>query len=138
MDTFTSKPAHVPFDSVRLTLGGWAGVVAFGAIVAATTGRGKPGELAFAGATIVSALLLATWLWKRPSQAALVGSLILGGLQLLEQTGYLVADLTDSGSNTGTTLADLFGWVASAAVVAGAIVGLAQRRRAKKNTVPST
>jgi hypothetical protein len=138
MDTFSSKPARAPFDSVRLILGGWAGLVAFGAIVAVTIGRAKPSELAFAAATIATSLVLAAWLWKRPGRAALVGSLILGGLQLLEQTGYSVADLTDSGSNTGTTLADLFGLVASAAVVTGAVIGLAQRRHAKKNAVPTT
>jgi hypothetical protein len=117
MDSFATQTSHPQIRSVRLTLSGWAGLVVFGALVAATQGLR---ELPFAAVTIVVALVLATWLWKRRSRAALVTTLMLGGLQLLEQTGYLVA----------TTLVDLFGLVASAAVVAGAGAGLVGRRRA--------
>jgi hypothetical protein len=127
MDSFATQTSHPQIRSVRLTLSGWAGLVVFGALVAATQGLR---ELPFAAVTIVVALVLATWLWKRRSRAALVTTLMLGGLQLLEQTGYLVADLTGSGGDIATTLVDLFGLVASAAVVAGAGAGLVGRRRA--------
>ena len=119
--------------SVRLTLAGWFGMVAFGLLVAFTQGKR---EWLFAAVTIGLALAMAYWLWKRRSKAALVVTVVLGGLQFIEQVSYSIANLTTSGvwaenqaSKGVTTISDLFGALASGAVVAGAASGLWQRRR---------
>lgn len=119
----TGRPS-LPF--LRLTLAGWAGLVVFGALVLVEHGRD---ELVFAAITVGVALVMAGWLRNRQGRAVLVASLVVGGLQLLEQGGYSVADVTANDTDAGKTVVDLLGLVASAAVVAGAASGLRQRRR---------
>ena len=111
-------------------------MVAFSVIVALSQGKR---EYAFSAATAIIAFVMAYWLWKRPSKAALVVTVVLGGLQFLQQVGYSVADLSSTGvwaehqaSKGVTTISDLFGALASGAVVAGAASGLWQRRRAHR------
>ena len=130
----TSAPT---IASVRLTIAGWFGMVAFSVIVALSQGKR---EWIFAVATATIAVVMGYWLWKRRSKAALVVTVILGGLQFIEQVSYSIADLTSSGvwadhqaSKGVTTISDLFGALASGAVVAGSTSGLWQRRRAHRD-----
>jgi len=129
----TSAPT---IASVRLTIAGWFGMVAFSVIVALSQGKR---EYAFSAATATIALVMAYWLWKRRSKAALVVTVILGGLQFIEQVSYSIADLSSSSvwaenqaSKGVTTFSDLFGALASAAIVAGSASALLQRRRAHR------
>ena len=122
--------------SLRLTIAGWSGMVIFSAIVALSQGKR---EYAFSAATATIALVMAYWLWKRRSKAALVVTVILGGLQFIEQISYSIADLSNSGvwpedqaSKGVTTFSDLFGALASAAIVAGSANALWQRRRDRR------
>ena len=132
-----SSDAQAPLiTSIRLTLVGWFGMVALGLIVALTQGKR---EYIFAAVTASIALVMGYWLWKRRSKAALVVTVVLGGLQFIEQISYSIADLTSSGvwadhqaSKGVTTISDLFGALASGAVVVGATSGLWQRRRAHR------
>ena len=133
MKNLSPSTAAPTISSVRLTLTGWFGMVAFSVIVALSQGKR---EYAFSAATAIIALVMSYWLWKRRSKAALVVTVVLGGLQFLQQVGYSVADLSSTGvwaehqaSKSVTTISDLFGALASGAVVAGAASGLWQRRR---------
>lgn len=113
-----------PSDPLRLTLAGWLGLLIFAILVAVFRG---PDEFAFAAVSGVIAVAIGTWLWRRRSRAARIVSLVVGGLEALEQGGYSVADLT-SRAGAGTTAADLFGLLAALAVVVGSGLLLARRR----------
>ena len=133
MKNLSSSAPAPSLASIRLTIAGWFGMVALGAIVALTQGKR---EWIFAVATATIAVVMGYWLWKRRSKAALVVTVILGGLQFIEQVSYSIADLTSNGvwadhqaSKGVTTISDLFGALASGAVVAGSTSGLWQRRR---------
>lgn len=133
MRKLSPSTAAPTIASIRLTLAGWFGLVALGLIVALTQGKR---EWIFAVATASIAVVMGYWLWKRRSKAALVVTVVLGGLQFIEQVSYSIADLTSNGvwadhqaSKGVTTISDLFGALASGAVVAGAASGLWQRRR---------
>lgn len=128
MTTLLPANSSPSLGSIRLTMAGLFGMAVFGVVVAATQ---DSIEWLFVAVTVGVALVLATWLWKRRSRAALVTTLVLGGLQFLEQVAYSVADLSNTGAAVHSpTLADLFGALVSGAVVAGAASGLWQRRRA--------
>ena len=136
MRKLSPSPPAPSIASIRLTLAGWFGMVALGVIVALTQGKR---EYVFAAVTACIALVMAYWLWKRRSKAALVVTVVLGGLQFIEQISYSVADLSTSGvwaehqaSKGVTTISDLFGALASGAIVAGGASGLWQRRRAHR------
>ena len=136
MKNLTPSAPAPSLASIRLTIAGWFGMVALGVIVALTQGKR---EYVFAAVTASLALAMAYWLWKRRSKAALVVTVVLGGLQFIEQISYSVADLSTSGvwaehqaSKGVTTISDLFGALASGAIVAGGASGLWQRRRAHR------
>ncbi len=137
MINLTSSAPAPSIASIRLTIAGWFGMVAFSVIVALSQGKR---EYLFSAATATIALVMAYWLFKRRSKAALVVTVVLGGLQFIQQVSYSVADLSSSGvwaehqaSKGVTTISDLFGALASGAVVAGAASGLWQRRRAHRD-----
>lgn len=133
MRKLSPSTAAPTIASLRLTLAGWFGMIALGVIVALTQGKR---EWIFAVVTASIALVIGYWLWKRRSKAALVVTVVLGGLQFIEQVIYSIADLTASGvwaehqaSKGVTTISDLFGALASGVVVVGATIGLLQQRR---------
>ena len=133
MRKLSSSTAAPTIASIRLTLTGWFGMVAFSVIVALTQGKR---EWIFSIATASIALVMGYWLWKRRSKAALVVTVVLGGLQFIEQVSYSIADLSFSGvwaenqaSEGVTIISDLFGALASGAVLVGATIGLWQRHR---------
>lgn len=133
MRKLSSSTGAPTVASIRLILAGWFGMVAFSVIVALTQGKR---EWIFSIATASIALVMGYWLWNRRSKAALVVTVVLGGLQFIEQVSYSIANLTSSGvwaenqASKGVTIfSDLFGALASGAVVVGATVGLWQRRR---------
>ena len=130
-----SQPAP-SIASIHLTIIGWFGMFAFSVIVALSQGKR---EYLFSMATAIIALVMSYWLWKRRSKAALVVTLVLGGLQFIQQVSYSVADFSSTGvwaehqaSKSVTTISDLFGALASGAIVVGSTSGLWQRRRARR------
>ena len=137
MKNLSPSTAAPTIASVRLTIAGWFGMVAFSVIVALSQGKR---EYLFAAATAMIALVMAYWLWKRRSKAALVVTVVLGGLQFIQQISYSIANfsadsvwLETTASKSVTTFSDLFGALASGAIVAGSASGLWQRRRAHRD-----
>ena len=133
MRKLSSSTAAPTIASIRLILGCWLGMIALNLIVAITQGK-REWILSIVMATL--ALVMGYWLWKRKSKAALVVTVVLGGLLFIQLLSYSIADLTASGvwdhhnvSKGVTTISDLFGALASGAVVAGAARGLWEQRR---------
>lgn len=136
MKNLSPTTAAPTIASLRLIIAGWSGMVAFSVIVALSQGKR---EYLFSIATATIALGMSYWLWQRRSKAALVVTLVLGGLQFIEQVSYSIANFSnsavwpeDQASKSVTTFSDLFGALASAAIVAGSASALWQRRRARR------
>ncbi len=107
---------------IQVAVVGWAGVVAYAALIALSGDVLPALELA----VVTAALIL--WLWRRPSRPALWVSLVFGGLFALQHAAYSVADLSDGG--VLAFAGDAFGLAAGIAIVGGSVVALVQRRRA--------
>ena len=117
--------------TVRLTLIGWATVLAFAAAVLISRGSDELGPAIVYGALAVG---MGFWVWKRQSRAALVTSIAIGALHLLQQVGYSLAGAADDPFEAATFVIDVLAVPGAALIVAGAAGTLIQRRRTVATT----
>ncbi len=112
--------------SVQLAVAGWLGVVVFAGLMAVVSTDSLGNALLFA----VIGLVMAAWVGLRHSLSSLWVSLVLGLVQALEQTAYLVADAPDASG--GLLTADAAGLLAGVIVVIGSARALRERRRRRE------
>ncbi len=104
---------------------GWAGVVVFAGLMAATSDDTMANAALFA----VVGTAMGSWVAVRRSVPSLWVSLALGGLHAVEQTAYFGADVSD-GSDVTSLVVDAVGLLAGGLVAGGAAMALRSRRQA--------
>ena len=120
--TEVATPQHRAVTAVLL---GWAGVIVFAGLMAATSDDSL-GNAAIFG---VVGAAMGSWVAARRSAPSLWVSLLIGGLHAVEQTAYFGAGV--SGGEGATRLfIDAFGLVTGLLVAGGAAMALRSRRGA--------
>lgn len=112
-------------------IAGWVGVALFAAAALVINGDFE-NEWNFAAVIVGIAVGMIAWYRMSSGRAAVIAGLVLGALVTVQQVAFVASDLGSSDTSfVKTTLVDMFGLGAALLVLAGSILGLVRRHRAR-------